>query len=271
MIIRYLSGFIFVVLLAVFAAGCKSEFEKIRISNDPARILAAGYDYYEKEDYLRAQTLFELILSQYRGTSEAEKLFFHYAYTHYNLRQYLLASHYFKNFANTFAYSDYREDADYLAGYASYKLSPIFRLDQKATETAIEEFQNFVNKYPNSERVAECNRLIDELRAKLEAKVYDQGRLYYDLKQYQAAIHSFENLLKDYPDSDKAEEVRFRIVESAFLYAENSIYERKKERYEEASEKYRNFVTKFRSSKYKQEVREIYTNAQKQIKILENG
>lgn len=59
--------------------------------------------------------------------------------------------------------------------YSLYKTSPGYRLDQSNTEKAIDGFQLFVNTYPNSKRVEECNKLIDECRAKIEFKSFEAG------------------------------------------------------------------------------------------------
>ncbi|MBK8562527.1 MAG: hypothetical protein IPN76_04080 [Saprospiraceae bacterium] len=77
-------------------------------------------------------------------------------------------------------------------------MSPGFRLEQTYTEKAIDDLQLFANTYPNSPRLKEVNRLIDEMRLKLEQKVFDEGLLYYNMRQYQAATTTFENLLKDF-------------------------------------------------------------------------
>lgn len=265
---RSIPGILFALFIIVIGSGCKSEFEKIRISNDPKFILEKAYDYYEKEDYLKAQTLFELVLNQFRGTKEAEKMFFTYAYTHYHLRQYQLASHYFGSFATTFAYSEYREEAAFMEAYSSYQLSPTFRLDQVATVDAIQNFQEFVDNYPNSSRVEECNKLIDELREKLEEKAFANGELYYKLEDYQAAIQSFENMLIEFPDSDKGEEIQYLIVKSAFQYAENSIYERKIERYEMTLKKHRDFIARYPESKYLREIEQIQQETVNQLNLL---
>jgi len=255
-------------VLVCITGGCRSEFEKVRISNDPERTLTAAHKYYDDGEYLRAQTLYELILSQYRGRPEAEKLFFQYAYTHYYLKQYTLAAHYFESFSTTFGYSDYREEADYMAAYSNYQLSPTFRLDQSQTLKAIEGFQNFINRYPLSPRVPECNRLIDELRAKLEMKAYSSAVLYYDIGEYEAAIRSFENMLQDFPETERVELVRFQILKAAYLFAGKSIYEKRTERYELAIEKYNDFIRKFPNSKYKADAESILEDCQEQIKNL---
>ena len=91
--------------LFLLSTACKSEFERIRTSGDPATILEKAHAYYEEEEYLKAQTLYELVVSSYRGRPEAEKIAYNYAYTYYNLEQYILAAYYFNNFANTYGAS----------------------------------------------------------------------------------------------------------------------------------------------------------------------
>ncbi len=261
-------GWIVIALIASLSVSCRTEFEKIRTSNDAEMIYEKAMEYYDAGEYLRAQTLYELILNSFRGTAKAEDLYFKYAYTHYHQSSFLLAAHYFENFSNTFTSSDRREEADYMKGYSNYLLSPIFRLDQQYTIKAIDQFQLFVNTYPNSDRAANCNDLIDECRRKLETKAFETGNLYFDLKNYSSAVHTFESLLKDFPESDNAEEVRFLIFKSAFLLAENSFYERQEDRYKEAIEKHADFNKKFPSSKYSSEAREMLAQSEAKLKTF---
>jgi outer membrane protein assembly factor BamD len=255
-------------LIVSTLVGCKSEFEQVRTSNEPDTILKTSLKYYDKGDYLRAQTLMELILNQYRGTREGEELFFKYAYTHFHLGNYQLAATYFTNFTTTFGYSPFTEEADYMVAYSFYKLSPSFRLDQEPSEKAIEAFQDFANKYPESERVNEANKLIDELRAKLEEKAYSQGLLYYNLSQYQAAVTSFKNMLFSFPESSRAENIRFLILKSEFEYAAHSVYDKRAERYEDAKTFYKEYINRFPNGEHAKEAKEINRQIESNSKNL---
>jgi outer membrane protein assembly factor BamD len=254
-------GWILLSALFLGATACKSNFEKTRTSGNGEMILNSAFKYYEKKNYQRALTLFELVINTLRGDARAEKAYFQYAQCHYETRQFLLAAFYFKNFSNTFTNSPLREEAAYMSAYANYQMSPSFRLDQNATTSAIEEFQVFVNLFPNSSRVSQCNDLIDELRRKLEQKAFSEGQLYYDLKQYQSAVISFDNLMRDYPESPDAERVRFLIAKAAFLLAENSVVEKKTDRYNEAIARCGDFLEKYPSGKYAKEIKEIKKEA----------
>jgi len=260
-----------ILCLALFAAvSCKSEFEKIRSGGDAAKMLEAADKYYEEEEWQKAQTLYELIVGSYRGKKEAEDIYFNYAYTYYYLGRYLLSSYYFKNFSTTFGGSTKKEEADYMIAYSFYQLSPTYRLDQTNTEKAIESFQNFVNTYTQSPRVEQCNRLIDEMRLKLEKKAFEGGKLYFDLRQYQSATQTFENLLKDFPETPNAVEVRYMVVRAAYLLAENSFVERQQERYQDAEEKAEEFVARYDQGKFLKEVENMLAATKKKLKQLED-
>jgi outer membrane protein assembly factor BamD len=210
----------------------------------------------------------ELILNQYRGTKQGEELFFKYAYTHFKLGNYQLAATYFTNFSTTFGFSSFTEEADYMIAYSYYKDSPSFRLDQEPSIKAIDAFQDFANKYPDSERIEECNKLIDELRAKLEEKAFAQGQLYYNMSQYQAAIASFKKMLIDFPESERAENIRFLILKAEFDYAVHSIYDKRIERYAEAKLMYNDYVAHYPHGEYIKEAREIKRQIDSNVKNL---
>lgn len=230
-----------------------------------------AFELYDKGDYLKAQTLFEQILSAYRGRAKAEQLYYKYAYTHFYLGTYVSAAYYFKSFSSTFTSSSLREEADYMAAISNYNMSPSFRLDQTYTLEAIEDFQNFINMYPQSSRVPEANQLIDEMRAKLERKAFAEGRLYYDLKQYESSIQSLDNLLRDFPESTNAESVRFLILKASYDLAVNSIYEKKEERFKKVLDKYSDFINKYPTSLKIKEANAIKNNAEQNLKELEYG
>jgi outer membrane protein assembly factor BamD len=167
---------------------CKSEYEKIRTSGDAKLILAKAFEYYNKKQYLRSQGLFDLVLTTIKGDPKAEEAYFKYAYTYYHQEQFTLAAYYFKTFSNTYTNSLFREEAAFMSAYSNYLQSPSYRLEQSSTQTAIEEFQLFVNLFPDSRRVEESNQRIDELRRKLEEKAFAEGRLLYRIRTFCSEI-----------------------------------------------------------------------------------
>lgn len=257
-----------VIFLLLIFMSCKSEFEALRTSNQPEKIFKAANDYYAKKEYDRAIALYDIVIQFYRGKQEAEDLFYKYAYAHYYQGDFILASTYFKNFSTTFSNSPNKIEAEYMAAYSNYRLSPNYKLDQSYTEKAIVGFEQFINLFPDTDRAESANKLIDEMRKKLEIKSYEQGNLYYKIGQYQAAMVSFQSTLKDFPESKRTEEIRFLILNSSFILASNSIFEKKVERFNETLEHFNTFNKKHPKSKRMKDARSIEKETLSEIKKL---
>jgi outer membrane protein assembly factor BamD len=143
--------------------------------------------------------------------------------------------------------------------------SPSYALDPTSTETAINELQLFINKYPTSARVQTCNDLMDKLRGKLETKDYQTAKLYFKVQNYKAAIIAFDNLVKEFPESSRREECYFLALKSRYLLAINSIEEKKSERLEAAKKAYFQFVDLYPKSSYLNEAERFYSGTTKEI------
>src|SRR3546814_17708563 len=146
-----------------------------------------------------------------------------------------------------------------MMAFCYYKDSPIYSLDQSSTLKAIEQFQLYLDLYPASVKVDECNRFIDELRAKLERKSYENAQLFYTIGYYPAAIISLKNSLRPFPDTAFRADIEFLILKSTYLYAKTSLRSRKATRYNNTRMAYQSFVAHFTESKYTKEEQQIRT------------
>lgn len=255
----------FILFLTLFIAAC-SDYQKLIKSNDYGEKYDMAVLYYNQGDYYRALQLFETVLPFYRGSEKAEDLSYYYAWCHFHQGDYILASYYFKRFTKSFPTSRYAEECQFQSAYCKFLESPVYSLDQTNTLEAINELQLFIDMYPNSERVEECNQLIDNLRGKLERKAFEIASLYLKMENYNAAITAFNNLLKDFPGSSYKEEILYSLAKAHYLYAENSIDEKKEERHQSALEAYDAFVTTYPDSEYIKQVKNFSKNSRRQIK-----
>jgi len=250
--------------LSIILASC-SKYQKIQKSQDYSLKYEKALEYYEKGDYYKCLTLFDQVMPFYRGTEEAENIAYKYAYAYYNQKEYILASFYFDRFTKTFPRSEKAEECMYMSAYCKYLDSPVYTLDQTNTKEAINDLQLFINTYPNSERVEEGNRLIDELRQKLQKKDFEIAKLYLKMEQYEAAVTSFENLLENYPDTEYKEDALFYTIKAYYYYASKSVRSKRKERYQEASDVYNLFVSLYPESKHNKDLEYMYNKAMKEI------
>lgn len=258
------------VYLLVFAStiGC-SEYQQVLKSTDLSYKYDKAVQYYEAEEYNKAYPIFDELLSLYRGTRRAEKVYWYYANTSYEMGDYILAAYHFKNFTKTFPNSEYTAEASYMVGKSYYEESPKYSLDQTYTFKAINELQLFVNRYPDSDKLFEANRLIDEMREKLEKKSFEIAQQYYHMEDYQAAVVSFNNTLNDYPATEFREEAMFMRLESAYKLASNSIESKKLQRFIEAQTAYLEYLESYPEGEYIKDARKMYDRIESQIEFLQ--
>ncbi|MBI3595203.1 MAG: outer membrane protein assembly factor BamD [Nitrospirae bacterium] len=74
---------------------------------------------------------------------------------------------------------------------------------------ALTAFQNLVKESPQSLYAQKTEPYIAELKSRLSEREYYIGYFYYKKGSYPAAIARLESLLKEYPDSGKAEDALF--------------------------------------------------------------
>jgi len=261
---KALIGTLILVLIIAFT-GCKSKYERLKASNDNAKKYQEGIKYYNKKDYTKALELFDDLVQRYRGQTEAEDLYYYYAYTNYKLKDYTSARYHFKVFADSYPNSSRTEECRFMSAYCYYLDSPNFSLDQDNTQKAIDAMQLFINLYPKSERVAEASKLIQNLRDKLEEKAYANAKLYLIIRDYQSAVIAFGNTLRDYPDTKYAEEMEYLSVKAQYMYAKNSYEIKQEDRYNTTITMSQQFAEKYPSSKYLKDAEQLKKDSEQGI------
>jgi outer membrane protein assembly factor BamD len=237
----------FVLLVAVLLASC-GQFNKALKSSDIEYKQEVAEKYYEAKNWDRAIPLLEELIVLRRGTAMSEKVNYMHAKAHFLMQDYALASYYLANFVRTFPTSQYAEEAAFLSAYCHYKNSPNYELDQIDTRHAIDQFQLFMVRYPNTALRDSCNSLIDMLRLKLEVKAFHAANQYYRMRNFQAAGVAFRTFVRDWPNSKFREDAMLLLLKSDHQLAINSIETKRLERVQEAIRSYHNFADAFPQS-----------------------
>jgi len=254
-----------VLIILVLVSSC-GEYEKLLKSSDFDLKKAKAKEYYDEGQYVKSTELLTQILPRFRATEEAEELNWMNAQSYYGMKDYYMAGSSFKSFVEQFPFGKHAEEANFMAAMCDYKIAPRSELDQENTKNAIEGFNIFMNRFPNSAKVEESKKLVKELEEKLVEKSYLSAKLYYDMKQYKAAVVALNNSLKEYAETKYREEMMFLKLNSLFLYAENSLANKQKERYQAALDDYYSFMEEFSQSKYSKEVNGIFQKTNKYLK-----
>lgn len=257
---------VYTVLLTLVLLSSCGEYEKLLKSTDYDLKKAKAKEYYDAKQYVKATEVLSQILPRYRASSEAEELNWMNAMSFYNMKDYMMAASYFKSFVEQFPFGQHAEEANFMAAYCDYKMAPRPELDQENTRNAIEGFTVYISRFGNSPRVEEAKKIIQELQETLVEKSYLSARLYYDMKNYKAAVTALTNSLREYANTKYREEMMYLKLSSLYMYAEKSLPAKQKERYQAALDDYYSFMEEFPKSEFSKEVNNIFEKTNKYLK-----
>jgi len=260
----------FLVILVLTLFSC-SNYQKLLKSDDAELKYTKAVEYFNKGDFMRASTLFDAIATYYKGTDRSETVLNYMAKSYMGQKDYFSASEYYKTYVKTYPKGKYVIESKYMIGYCYYLDSPDPRLDQTSTYSAIAAFQEFLDVYPESDKVPDANRLLEELTNKLAYKAYLNANLYYNLgnylgNNYESAVISAQNALKKYPSTKYREELLMLILNSKYEQAMQSVDEKKVERYRNAIDEYYNYINEFPNGKFRKQADRISIESKKIVK-----
>lgn len=223
-------------------------------SGQPELIYSKALEYYQKEKWQRASTLFEGVQHYYTGTSREDSISFFNARCKYKNRDFDTASTLLDDFRRKFGRSAFIEDAEGMYALCFYFLSPGPSRDQTMTGHALIAINEFMSRYPHSDRVEVFKQINGELTQRLHDKSYLNAYTYYKIGRYKSAIVSLKNALKQFPDSNHREEIMYMIVDASYRFANNSVANKQTDRYLSMLDSYLSFKEEFPESKYTKEV-----------------
>lgn len=257
------------VFCGLIALASCNDFNRMVKSTDNEMKYEVAMDYYERGDYNHALQLFDLLQASFRNTPRGESVNYRTAQCYFFQKEYEIAGYYYNRFTQTYPFSKDAEKAAFMCAYCSYLESPESGLDQTSTHSAIKQLKSFTERYPESDSLERVNSLLADLNDKLEEKDYNVCRLFYRMENYSAAITSFENMLKKYPNTSHREEILFDMAKTYYDYAENSVTEKQRERYESCIEHCNTLSYLYPDSKYVQDVNGIAEKARKKLENLQ--
>lgn len=238
------------VLMTAMLTSCVSQQEKAMRSADKNFILKVANENFAKKKWKNALSLYDRLTKLVAGTDEVTQVAYNTAYANYYDKNYKLAGHQFKSFAYQFPQDPRKEDASYMSAMCYYQGSMDYNLDQSNTVSAINELQDFLNNYPNSEKSKNISQMIDELSYKLEFKAYENAKQYYQMGEYKAANVALQNVLDDFPSTKLRPKIQDFIMKSRYELAQRSVYELKDERIDNAIAYTKQMEKDFPSSDY---------------------
>jgi outer membrane protein assembly factor BamD len=216
-------------LLAALLGACASsnvDLEKLSSPSDEV-VWEAGKAAVEKKDWTGARQYLRRLIDafpQSEHQAEARIALADSYMSQGGAGNYVLAIAAYREFLTLYPSHPLSPYAQFQTAEAYFKQMNSPDRDQTATRQALEEFQRLLDIYPDSDRVEEARERIHDCRQTLARSEYDIGYFYQRTrKAYRASIFRYKDILRNYPDYEKMDEVLYRLGESlaaAALYAE---------------------------------------------------
>ena len=259
----------FVLIFFILITSC-NEYQKVLNNDDTNVKYKAAEEYYNSGEYRRANRLLEQLVPAYRGKPQAERLVYFFADSYFQTKNYYLASYQFESFIKSFPKSQKLEEASFFAAKSHYMMSPVYSLDQEETNTAIEKLQIFMNNYPKSKFVDECNQLISELQNKIEKKEFEVAKQYYTIYDYRAAIKSLDNFVVEFVGSKYREEALYYKFLASYEIAINSVEAKKYQRLLDLKQLHDNITRYYPETLFEEDLSKKIKTVEKEINTFVN-
>ena len=256
-----MSRLFILILLSFLIISCNDYQKLLNSPENEVDKYNAAEEYYENGEFRRANALIEQIIPSYRGKPQGERLVFFFANSYFETRSYYSAAIQFENFIKSYPNSQRIQEAYFMEAKSYFMLSPLYTLDQDDTFTGIDKLQVFINRFPNSEYVAEALELMEQLQNKIEKKEFEVSKQYYTIRDYSSAIKSLDNFIADNPGTIFREEALYYRWLSQYEIAVNSIESRINERVTELERSLENFLRYYPDTIFIDDLSEKINNA----------
>lgn len=240
-----------IILLTQILISCSGSKDLSSLSSEERFLLAK--QKFDKKDYLEAISDFESIIIQYSGTGIVDDAQYYLAYSYFKREEFIKSAYEFSKLIRDYPTSEYVKDAQFMLAESYYNLSPHYSLDQRFTEKAIEEYQAFIDFFPDDPRKSIAEQKIRELNDKLAKKIFETAEQYRRMKYIKSAMIYYDLLLEKYPDSKYSSQALYTKIK---LLVERS---RNKEALDEA----KRYLQRFPNGEYAKEVQKIISELQK--------
>ncbi|MDD4961503.1 MAG: outer membrane protein assembly factor BamD [Candidatus Marinimicrobia bacterium] len=197
--------FTLLITAAFGISGCSGSGQAKKQEPKQERSYLERYDdalaAFEAKKYYRSIEDLNFVVFNAPGSDIADNAQFYLASAHFELKEYILAIEEYQQLLRRWPESDLYEETRFKIAECYYLQSPGYQRDEEYIHKAIAAYQEFIENYPFSEYRSAAEERIRQLRSGLAKKAYEAGKLYMVLREWNAAIITFEEVINSYYDT----------------------------------------------------------------------
>ena len=196
----------------VILSGCASD-EKIVVDQPLTELYDEAYTAFNKKDYDKAAEKFTMVETQYPTSPYAADALIMAAYSHYmddDFAGALMVSDRFMRFHPGHVDVPY---VLYLRGMCYYRQVSDVRREPGMSVYALNQFQQLVERFPNSEYAKNAKNKIVILKNYIAGKIMYAARNDMAVQNWPSAITRFQSIVTDAQETVMTPEALFRLTE----------------------------------------------------------
>ena len=242
---KYLKPIPIIILLLSFSfiLGCSTT--KNKKPDSPSKLLRDAKYFYKVEDAQRAKDKINMIMEDFPDSNERIAGLMLLGDVHFREEEYEEAKFSYQKFTELYPAHKYVDRAHFYKAMSNFKLSDLASRDLTPVKSALEEFANFINDFPDSTYKIQAQKRSHQCLDILAQNIFEIGKFYFRTGSYQSAIIRLKSLMVEYPNHSY-------IAEAEFLLAESYFHE---QNYTKARAHYKIVVQKYARTKFAKQAR----------------
>lgn len=199
---------------ALIASGCAQSFKLNRFTTNES-LFRAALEQYRLKKWDNAVQAFEKLTFELPARDTLLPVsHFYLAKSHAGKGDHLLAAQAYARLSESFATDTLADDALFQAAreYQALWRKPV--LDSEYGAEAITQYQTLLALYPDTDLKAEAEKQIRTLQEWFASKDFANAMYYFRRKAYDPALVYFRDVVRLYPETEKARESLIRMAQA---------------------------------------------------------
>lgn len=199
-----------ILIAALFIVyGCSSS-DDIRKARTVDEIFDAAMEAYRDEDWLEAQTQFDIIKLQFPASQYADDAQYYLAEINFKRGEFILAAFNYSVIRRSFPGSEHARQAAFKVGACYEELALPADRDQEYTRKAVAAYTDFQAFYPLDSLAPQAVEKIHELRGRLAERYIIVAEHYERTNSRKSALIYYDAIISEYPDTKYYEQALVR-------------------------------------------------------------
>jgi len=217
----------FFVLLFILTLSCSKQ-QTITIIATPEQDFNQALNLLQTKKYDKAINALQNIVFNYPGSNYAADAQFYLADAYFTKKDYQSAIAEFEFFINSFAGSQFLEEAYYKRALSYYYIVPAVVKDQTMLSKTLEILDELEERFPSTRYQEDIIQLRSKIADRWAEKSYNTGVLYFKGGEYDASRVYFDFVLNEYPETKWINNCKLYIAQiyekNDSLYKAESLY-----------------------------------------------